>query len=119
MTHWKVGEAWFRETLTDWDVASNAMGWQWAAGSGPDAAPFFRIFNPATQADRFDPDGAYRKRWIAEGRVSPATEALSYFDAIPESWALSPRGRYPAPLVDLKNGRENALAAYEALRRGA
>jgi deoxyribodipyrimidine photo-lyase len=119
MTHWKVGEAWFRETLIDWDVASNAMGWQWAAGSGPDAAPFFRIFNPATQAEKFDPEGAYRRRWIAEGRARPDADALAFFEAIPKSWALSPRHRYPAPMVELKKGREEALAAYKAMQGGA
>jgi deoxyribodipyrimidine photo-lyase len=119
MTHWKVGEAWFRETLIDWDVASNAMGWQWAAGSGPDAAPFFRIFNPATQAEKFDPDGAYRRRWIAEGRRAPAAEAESFFAAVPDAWGLSPRQSYPKPMVDLKKGREDALAAYKSMQGGA
>jgi hypothetical protein len=69
MTHWKVGLDWFADCLIDWDPASNAMGWQWAAGSGPDAAPYFRIFNPDTQAEKFDPDGTYRRRWI--GTVAP------------------------------------------------
>jgi len=116
MTHWKVGEAWFRETLTDWDPASNAMGWQWAAGSGPDAAPFFRIFNPATQAEKFDPRRAYRSRWVAELSRAPGADALSFFDAAPASWGLSPRQPYPAPLIALNTGREAALDAYKALR---
>jgi deoxyribodipyrimidine photo-lyase len=58
MTDWKVGLDWFADCLIDWDPASNAMGWQWTAGSGPDAAPYFRIFNPESQAEKFDPDGA-------------------------------------------------------------
>lgn len=116
MTHWRVGEAWFRETLTDWDVAANAMGWQWAAGSGPDAAPFFRIFNPATQAEKFDPDRAYRARWVAELSRAPGADALSYFDAAPKAWGLSPRQPYPAPLIALNTGREAALDAYKTLR---
>lgn len=119
MTHWRVGEAWFRDCLTDWDPASNAMGWQWAAGSGPDAAPYFRIFNPATQAEKFDPEGAYRHRWVAELTARPGADALSYFDAAPRAWGLSPGAPYPRPLVDLKQGRERALAAYEKLNKAA
>jgi deoxyribodipyrimidine photo-lyase len=119
MTDWRVGEAWFRETLVDWDPASNAMGWQWAAGSGPDAAPFFRIFNPASQAEKFDPEGRYRGRWLAEGARRPHPDALSFFDAAPRSWGLSASAPYPKPLIDLKTGRERALAAYEKLRSAA
>lgn len=119
MTHWRVGDAMFRDHLVDWDVASNAMGWQWAAGSGPDAAPFFRVFNPATQAEKFDPDERYRRRWVAELSPRPGDEALAFFDAAPRSWALSPRSDYPKPLVDLKTGRERALEAYKALHNAA
>ncbi|MEM7507919.1 MAG: deoxyribodipyrimidine photo-lyase [Pseudomonadota bacterium] len=119
MTDWKVGEAWFRECLTDWDVASNAMGWQWVAGSGPDAAPYFRIFNPDTQAEKFDPRAAYRDRWLAEGREEPDEDALSYYDAVPRSWKLSPDQPYPEPVVDLKEGRERALDAYSSRDKGA
>ncbi|RBO54160.1 deoxyribodipyrimidine photo-lyase [Rhodovulum sp. BSW8] len=114
MTHWRVGMDWFAEHLIDWDPASNAMGWQWVAGSGPDAAPYFRIFNPVTQAEKFDPDGAYRDAWIAEGRQSPAPRALAYFDAVPRAWGLSPGDAYPAPAVTPEAGRRRALAAYEA-----
>ena len=63
---WRRGEQWFWDTLTDADPASNPMGWQWVAGSGADAAPYFRIFNPVLQADKFDPDGAYVRRWVPE-----------------------------------------------------
>lgn len=119
LTDWRIGEAWFRECLTDWDVASNAMGWQWAAGSGPDAAPFFRIFNPASQAEKFDPDGAYRRRWVAELAPHPGAGALDFFAAVPKSWSLSPRQVYPKPMIDLKTGRERALAAYKSLRTAA
>ena len=66
MKHWRIGMDWFADCLVDWDPASNAMGWQWTAGSGPDAAPYFRIFNPETQAEKFDPGGWYARRWIAE-----------------------------------------------------
>lgn len=114
MTHWRVGQRWFGECLTDWDPASNAMGWQWTAGSGPDAAPYFRVFNPDVQQKKFDEEGAYVRRWIAEGEESPPGTALSYFEAIPESWGLSPRDAYPGPVVDLAEGRARALAAYKS-----
>jgi deoxyribodipyrimidine photo-lyase len=114
MTHWKVGLDWFAECLTDWDPASNAMGWQWAAGSGPDAAPYFRIFNPETQAEKFDPKAEYRRRFIAELSDKPPSEALAFFDAVPRSWALDPRAPYPEPAVSLAEGRARALAAYSA-----
>ncbi|GKY89821.1 cryptochrome/photolyase family protein [Sinisalibacter aestuarii] len=118
LTHWRIGLDWFAEHLTDWDPASNAMGWQWVAGSGPDAAPYFRVFNPATQAKKFDPDGAYRARWIAEGQAHPPETALRYFDAVPRRWRLSPAAAYPDPVVDLAEGRARALAAYAAHRGG-
>jgi deoxyribodipyrimidine photo-lyase len=92
------------------------MGWQWAAGSGPDAAPYFRVFNPDTQAEKFDPDAVYRRRFIAEISRAPGADALAYFRAIPASWALGPDMPYPAPIVGLKEGREAALAAYKAAR---
>ncbi|MGH1369170.1 MAG: cryptochrome/photolyase family protein [Maritimibacter sp.] len=115
MVDWRVGRDWFAECLTDWDIASNAMGWQWVAGCGPDAAPFFRVFNPETQAKKFDPDMAYRRRWIAEGQSAPSEMALAYFDAVPQTWGLSAQMRYPeTPIVALKAGREAALAAFAA-----
>ncbi len=114
MVHWRVGMDWFAECLTDWDPASNAMGWQWTAGCGPDAAPYFRIFNPETQLAKFDPEGGYARAWIAEGQARPSATALSYFDAIPRCWGLSPGDPYPAPLIGLAEGRKRALAAYEA-----
>ncbi|RXV64879.1 deoxyribodipyrimidine photolyase [Roseovarius sp. A46] len=114
MVHWRVGMDWFAECLTDWDPASNAMGWQWTAGCGPDAAPYFRIFNPETQLAKFDPEGGYARAWIAEGQARPPTTALSYFDAIPRRWGLAPGDPYPAPLIGLAEGRKSALAAYEA-----
>ena len=112
MTHWKIGQRWFEHCLTDWDPASNAMGWQWTAGSGPDAAPYFRVFNPVTQLDKFDENRAYEKAWIAEGKAKPSDTALSYFKAVPESWGLSPDADYPEPVVSLEEGRARALDAY-------
>ncbi|GAA6160937.1 DNA photolyase PhrA [Ruegeria sp. HU-ET01832] len=113
MTHWKVGLGWFEECLVDWDPASNAMGWQWVAGSGPDASPFFRIFNPVTQQEKFDPSSAYVRKWVAEGQTAPPHTALAYFEAIPRAWGLEPTDNYPAPIVTLSEGRAQALAAYE------
>ncbi len=113
MTHWKIGEAWFRDCLIDWDPAANAMGWQWTAGCGPDAAPYFRIYNPDTQAQKFDADRQYRDRFLAEGRTAQHADALAYFDAIPRSWGMSPDQPYPAPVVGLAEGRTLALTAYE------
>jgi deoxyribodipyrimidine photo-lyase len=114
LSHWKIGLDWFEEHLVDWDPASNAMGWQWSAGSGPDATPYFRVFNPETQAEKFDANGTYRRRWVAEISASPPETALSYFEAIPESWDMSPDDPYPErPVVDASEGRKRALAAYE------
>ena len=113
MFHWKVGMDWFADCLIDWDPASNAMGWQWTAGSGPDAAPYFRVFNPITQREKFDPRRVYVDRWIAEGRARPDPLALRYFEAVPESWGLSPEDAYPDPVVTAEDGRRAALEAYE------
>ena len=112
LTDWRVGLAWFADCLTDWDPAANAMGWQWAAGSGPDASPYFRIFNPATQAEKFDTTSAYRHRFIAELARNPGRDALAFFAAAPKSWRLDPKAAYPKPIVALSEGRDRALAAY-------
>jgi len=90
------------------------MGWQWIAGCGPDAALYFRVFNPVTQAEKFDADRSYRSAWIAEGQGAAPASALNFYEAIPKRWALSPHDTYPAPIIDLKTGRERALAAYSA-----
>jgi deoxyribodipyrimidine photo-lyase len=113
MTHWRIGQAWFDECLIDWDPANNALGWQWSAGSGPDATPFFRVFNPETQVDKFDKDGTYIRRWIAEGQDDPPEKALAYFEAIPRHWGLSPEDDYPEPITTASEGRSRALEAYE------
>jgi len=116
LTDWRIGRAWFEDCLIDWDPAANAMGWQWVAGCGPDAAPYFRVFNPDGQAEKFDADGAYLRAWIAEGEAHPSETALSYFAAAPKSWGLSHQDRYPAPIIGLKEGRVRALAAYARLK---
>ncbi|MGI9367650.1 MAG: cryptochrome/photolyase family protein [Ruegeria sp.] len=113
MVHWKIGMDWFAECLTDWDPAANAMGWQWVAGSGPDAAPYFRVFNPEIQQKRFDPEKEYVRRWIAEGRSDPSEASLDYFRAVPRSWELGETAMYSSPIVDLDTGRRTALAAYD------
>ena len=112
--HWKLGLRWFEECLVDWDPAANAMGWQWSAGSGPDATPYFRVFNPETQGEKFDAGARYRRRWVAELSPQPPASALSYFEAIPKSWSMSPDDPYPLePIVSAKEGRLRALRAYE------
>ena len=117
---WQTGEDWFWDTLVDADLANNAMGWQWVAGCGADAAPYFRIINPAAQGRRHDPDGAYVREWVPElGRVP-----LQYLHApwLAPAGTLSEAGvtlgaDYPAPIVDLGEGRARALAAYDSIRR--
>jgi deoxyribodipyrimidine photo-lyase len=95
LVDWRVGEAWFWDTLLDADEANNPGNWQWVAGSGADAAPYFRVFNPALQAEKFDNDRAYQRRWIPE------------LDS----------AEYPQPMVDLKESRAEALEAFEQVRR--
>ena len=102
---WRLGEAFFMQHLADGEIASNNGGWQWSAGTGADAAPYFRIQNPWTQSARFDPAGAYIKRWVPELR-DVAARAL----ARPPTSPLAPG--YPAPLVDHAREREIALAMY-------
>ena len=113
--HWLHGARWFWDTLVDADLANNSQGWQWTAGSGADAAPYFRIFNPVSQALRFDPEGKYVRRWVPE--LAKLAAPL-----IHEPWKdpgmLEATG-YPAPIVDLGQSRQAALAAYQALRVGA
>ena len=116
---WREGERWFWNTLVDADAANNAANWQWVAGSGVDAAPFFRIFNPTTQGERFDPDGLYVKRWAPELANVPAK-------VIHQPWAADPMllsragvklGRdYPLPIVDHAAARARALDALRGLR---
>ncbi|MFK7852985.1 MAG: deoxyribodipyrimidine photo-lyase [Granulosicoccus sp.] len=110
---WQSGENWFRNTLVDADVASNAMGWQWTAGSGADAAPYFRVFNPVLQGEKFDKSGDYVRRWVPELRNAPTKY-------IHKPWELDAETRqnfdYPDPLVDLKFSRERALSAFSALK---
>ncbi len=113
LSHWRIGMDWFADCLIDWDPCSNAMGWQWSAGSGPDATPYFRVFNPVTQLDKFDKDRTYVKKWLAEHYKKPSATALAYYDMIPLQWGMTPADRYPDPVVAADVGRKRALAAYE------
>jgi deoxyribodipyrimidine photo-lyase len=122
---WQEGAKWFWETLVDADLANNSLGWQWAAGSGADAAPYFRIFNPTSQAAKFDADGAYIRRWVPELSALDPASAREPSAAAP--LALAAKGlrlgeHYPAPVVVHAVARERALAALasvSAAKRGA
>jgi len=116
---WQDGEAWFWDTLVDADLAANSASWQWVAGCGADAAPYFRIFNPVLQGEKFDPSGAYVRRWCPELARLPDAWIHRPF-AAPES-VLRDAGirlgrEWPAPIVDLAAGRAAALAALAAIR---
>jgi len=117
--HWRHGAAWFWDTLVDADLASNAASWQWVAGSGADAAPYFRIFNPILQGAKFDPDGAYVRRWVPELAALPATyihQPWAAPAAVLAAAGVTPGRSYPAPVVDHDRARKAALAAFAGLR---
>ncbi len=117
--HWREGAAWFHDTLVDADLAANTFGWQWAAGCGADAAPYYRIFNPTLQAERFDPKRLYIRQWLPELAAlpdayihQPVTAPLSVLRAA----GVTLGKNYPSPVVDLKATRDRALAAYAHMR---
>jgi deoxyribodipyrimidine photo-lyase len=116
---WQHGEAWFRDTLVDADLANNAASWQWVAGCGADAAPFFRIFNPVLQGRKFDAAGAYVRRWCPELAGLPDRFIHNPQEApaatLREAGVTIGRD-YPAPIVDLTEGRARALAAFAAVK---
>ena len=119
LTDWRFGEALFWDQLVDADPANNTASWQWVAGSGADAAPYFRIFNPITQGQKFDPDGGYTRRFLPELRNLPEKYLFSPWTA-PQD-VLSQSGvklgeDYPYPVVDHREAREKALTAFAALR---
>lgn len=116
---WQEGARWFWDTLVDADLASNTLGWQWSAGCGADAAPYFRIFNPVRQGERFDPTGAYVRRWCPELAGLPATYVHRPW-AAPESVIQGAGVRlgldYPHPVVDLSQSRAEALEAFGTIK---
>jgi deoxyribodipyrimidine photo-lyase len=117
LTDWKIGMKWFEDTLIDWDPAANAMGWQWIAGCGPDATPYFRVFNPETQGEKFDGEERYRGTYLngwKDRDGNSRTEA--FYQAIPKGWNLSEKDPLPNRIVGLKEGRERALAAYSGFK---
>ena len=119
---WQRGEAWFWDTLLDADRASNALNWQWVSGCGVDAAPYFRIFNPVVQSQRFDPEGDYLRHWLPELRALPATAIHSPWTASPQTLAragIRLGETYPRPIVEHGAARKRALARFEALRQRA
>jgi deoxyribodipyrimidine photo-lyase len=114
--HWLEGARWFWDTLVDADLANNTLGWQWVAGCGADAAPYFRIFNPVLQGQRFDPEGRYVRRWVPELSRLPDRYLQQPWTA-PEAVLVACGVRlgrdYPFPIIDLKTSREQALAAFK------
>ena len=119
LIHWHKGEKYFWNCLFDADLANNCAGWQWVAGSGADAAPYFRIFNPVTQGKKFDPDGSYTKKYLPELKNMPNEYLFNPWEApaiILEKANVSLGNNYPNPIVDIKFSREKALSAYEKIK---
>jgi deoxyribodipyrimidine photo-lyase len=122
MIPWQEGARWFWDTLVDADLANNTLGWQWTAGCGADAAPYFRVFNPVSQGEKLDRTGTYVRRWVPE------------LAALPDRWIHRPweapagllanlgvelGATYPAPVVDHQEARQRALAAFRDLPKRA
>ena len=117
--HWLEGARWFWDTLVDADLANNSMGWQWTAGCGADAAPFFRIFNPVSQSERFDPQGVYIRKWVPE--LAKLPDKALHAPSLQKAELLSHAGirlgeDYPFPVVDLKQTRERALDQWKRIK---
>ena len=122
LVHWLEGERWFWDCLLDADIASNACSWQWVAGSGADAAPYFRIFNPIAQGQKFDPEGIYVRQWCPELAELPKKFIHSPWEAPPLTLAsagVELDATYPRPIVDHKIARQGALDAYEVIRKAS
>jgi deoxyribodipyrimidine photo-lyase len=108
---WQYGARWFWDTLVDADLASNTLGWQWSGGCGADAAPYFRIFNPIIQGQKFDPDGAYVKRYVPELEKLPTKYIHEPWKAPAGLLEVSGADDYPSPIIDHQTGRARALSA--------
>ncbi|MCP5555120.1 MAG: deoxyribodipyrimidine photo-lyase [Akkermansiaceae bacterium] len=116
---WQEGALWFWDTLVDADLANNTLGWQWTAGCGADAAPYFRVFNPVLQGRKFDPEGAYVRQWLPEIAALPTALIHEPWTATDLDWRAAglQRGQsYPDPIVGLTEGRDRALSAYQELK---
>jgi deoxyribodipyrimidine photo-lyase len=116
---WQEGAAWFMDTLVDADLANNTMGWQWTAGCGADAAPYFRIFNPVLQGEKFDPEDVYVRRWVPELAKLPAPWIHRPWAAPPQVLAeagITMGTTYPRPIVDHEMARKRALEAFASIR---
>jgi deoxyribodipyrimidine photo-lyase len=111
---WRRGARWFMQQLVDGDLASNQLNWQWVAGSGTDAAPYFRIFNPVSQGRKFDPDGGYVRKWVPELSDLPASEIHEPWKA--DGTLIGAGESYPPPVIDHRDEREESLARYQRLR---
>lgn len=119
LIHWNHGERWFWDCLIDADMASNSASWQWVAGSGADAAPYFRIFNPIMQGQKFDPDGTYTKKYIPELANVPLKYLFNPWDApksILDDSGVTLGKDYPYPIVNMQESRDLALDAFDTIR---
>lgn len=119
LVHWRHGARWFWDTLVDADLANNTLGWQWTAGCGADAAPYFRIFNPVSQAERFDPDGRYVRKWVPELARLPDRHLHSPWRAPDDVLAAAGvrlGAEYPHPMVEHDLARQRALDAWQRMR---
>ncbi|MBN2872189.1 MAG: deoxyribodipyrimidine photo-lyase [Halothiobacillaceae bacterium] len=119
LVDWRLGADWFMDTLVDADLPSNTAGWQWVAGTGADAAPYFRIFNPVLQGEKFDPEGGFIRRWVPELAALPDKALYAPWEtnpAILERAGVSLGKTYPEPIVDLKTSRQRALAAFQEIK---
>jgi deoxyribodipyrimidine photo-lyase len=119
LLHWHHGERWFWDCLVDADLANNSASWQWVAGCGADAAPYFRIFNPVTQGQKFDPNGTYTRKFVPELKNMPDKYLFNPWEApeyILQSASVSLGKNYPKPIVDLSQSRNKALEAFHSLQ---
>ena len=118
--HWKKGEEWFWDCLLDADLASNCASWQWVAGTGADAAPYFRIFNPVTQAQKFDPNGEYILKYLPELKKLPFKYLFSPWECPTElcnEFNFKLGVNYPKPLINIKDSRKKALEIFSSIKK--